>query len=150
MNTYGAYESDDKGEYLLLITAYQYHQSLQQQEAQSSRSSNPIYRKRDVVEERLLAGYFCDNPKYSDHYFRPGTNNDLNILSYSPLFEDLIALFEVNGVAYEKGYYLADGIYPHWKTFFKSFMVAQDEIDEIFKSWQESARKDVKRAFGVL
>ncbi|GKA77702.1 ALP1-like protein isoform X1 [Tanacetum coccineum] len=60
-----------------------------------------------------------------------GANNDINVLDNSPLFDDLlddiapIAPFVVNGVGFEKGYYLADGIYPH-------------------------ARKDVERAFGVL
>nr|GEX02190.1 protein ALP1-like [Tanacetum cinerariifolium] len=44
-------------------------------------------------------------------------NNDINILDNYTLFDDLIdsiahvAPFEVNGVKYEKGYYLADGIY---------------------------------------
>ncbi|GJT39506.1 ALP1-like protein [Tanacetum coccineum] len=46
-----------------------------------------------------------------------GANNDVNVLDNSPLFDDLlddialIAPFEVNGVGFEKGYYLAHGIY---------------------------------------
>ncbi|GKB75028.1 ALP1-like protein isoform X1 [Tanacetum coccineum] len=46
-----------------------------------------------------------------------GANNDINVLDNSPLFDDLledIALvvpFAVNGVGFEKGYYLADRIY---------------------------------------
>ncbi|GKF33578.1 ALP1-like protein, partial [Tanacetum coccineum] len=47
-------------------------------------------------------------------------------------------------------YYLADGIYPQWSTFVKSFTVARDEKNAMFKRRQESARKDVERAFGVL
>ncbi|GKC45129.1 ALP1-like protein isoform X1 [Tanacetum coccineum] len=35
-------------------------------------------------------------------------------------------------------------------AFVKSFMVAQDERNAVFKRRQESARKDVERAFGVL
>ncbi|GJZ24143.1 ALP1-like protein [Tanacetum coccineum] len=44
-------------------------------------------------------------------------NNDINVLDNSPLFDDLlddkapVASFVVNGVGFEKGYYLADGIY---------------------------------------
>ncbi|GJV54476.1 RNA-directed DNA polymerase, eukaryota, reverse transcriptase zinc-binding domain protein [Tanacetum coccineum] len=47
-----------------------------------------------------------------------GANNDLNVLYGSPLFDDLLAdkapeaPFQVNEKTYEKGYYLADGIYP--------------------------------------
>ncbi|GKC45403.1 ALP1-like protein isoform X1 [Tanacetum coccineum] len=56
----------------------------------------------------------------------------------------------VNGVGYEKGYYLANGIYPQWATFVKSFTVANDAKHAYFKKRQEGARKDVERAFGVL
>nr|GEZ72579.1 protein ALP1-like [Tanacetum cinerariifolium] len=43
-----------------------------------------------------------------------GANNDINILDNSPLFDDLlndtapVVPYVVNGVGYEKGYYLAD------------------------------------------
>ncbi|GJW97276.1 ALP1-like protein isoform X1 [Tanacetum coccineum] len=83
-------------------------------------------------------------------------NNDNNVLENSPLFDDLpddkalVAPYVVNGVGFEKGYYLADGIYPQWATFVKSFKVANDAKHAYFKKRQESARKDVKRAFGVL
>nr|GEU31313.1 protein ALP1-like [Tanacetum cinerariifolium] len=61
-----------------------------------------------------------------------GANNDINVLDNSPLFDDLlddkapVAPNVVNGVGFEKGYYLADGIYPQWATFVKSFTVAND------------------------
>ncbi|GKB70750.1 ALP1-like protein isoform X1 [Tanacetum coccineum] len=57
-----------------------------------------------------------------------GANNNLTVLNHSLLFDDMlddiapIIPYEVNGVTFEKGYYLAD----------------------------ESARKYVKSAFGVL
>nr|GEZ84539.1 hypothetical protein [Tanacetum cinerariifolium] len=85
-----------------------------------------------------------------------GANNDLNVLNNSPLFSDLldnIALvvpFEENGVILEKGYYLADGIYPEWTTFVESFTVARDEKNVVFKRGQEGARKEVERAFNVF
>ncbi|GJU38054.1 ALP1-like protein [Tanacetum coccineum] len=84
-----------------------------------------------------------------------GANNDINVLDNSSLFDDLlddkapVALFVVNGVGFEKGYYLADGIYLQWATFVKSFMVANDAKHSYFKKRQESARNDVERAFGV-
>ncbi|GKC81686.1 ALP1-like protein [Tanacetum coccineum] len=85
-----------------------------------------------------------------------GANNDLNVLDNSLLFDDilndiaLVAPFEVNGVGFENEYYLADGIYPQWPTFVKSFMVTNDEKHSYFKKQQEGARKDAERAFGVL
>ena len=85
-----------------------------------------------------------------------GANNDINVLDNSPLFDDLLAdnapraPYMVNGTRYEQGYYLADGIYLQLATFVKSFTTTTDEKHTYFKRRQESARKDVERAFGVL
>ncbi|GKD23472.1 ALP1-like protein [Tanacetum coccineum] len=89
-------------------------------------------------------------------YGMTGANNDFNVLDNSPLFDDLlddlahVVPYVVNGVQYRNGYYLADGIYPEWASFVKSFTVATDPKHTYFKQRQESARKDVERAFGVL
>ncbi|GJR52037.1 RNA-directed DNA polymerase, eukaryota [Tanacetum coccineum] len=129
-----------------------------------------INRERDVAEERLMADYFGPHPKYPAEYFRrryrmnrelfleivQGANNDITVLHHSPLFDDLladnepVAPYVVNGQPFDRGYYLADGIYPQWSTFVKSFTVARDEKNAVFKRRQKSARKDVERAFGVL
>nr|GEV60246.1 protein ALP1-like [Tanacetum cinerariifolium] len=85
-----------------------------------------------------------------------GANNGINVLDNFPLFDDLlddkapVAPYVVNGVGFEKGYYLADGIYPQWANFVKSFTVANDAKHVYFKKRQESARKDVEHAFGVF
>ncbi|GKB15870.1 ALP1-like protein isoform X1 [Tanacetum coccineum] len=86
----------------------------------------------------------------------PRANNDLNMLYGSPLFDDELAdtapecPFVVNEHTYRKGYYLADGIYPAWSTFIKTFPVARDEKSLKFKRVEEATRKDIERAFGVL
>ncbi|XP_056863994.1 uncharacterized protein LOC130511147 [Raphanus sativus] len=47
-------------------------------------------------------------------------------------------------------YYLTDGIYPKWSTFIQSIPLPQGLKAELFAEKQESARKDVERAFRVL
>ncbi|GJU76277.1 ALP1-like protein [Tanacetum coccineum] len=85
-----------------------------------------------------------------------GANNDITVLHLSPLFDDLlvdnepVALYVVNGQPFDRGYYLADGIYPQWSTFVKSFIVARDEKNDVFKRRQESARKDVEKGILVV
>lgn len=85
-----------------------------------------------------------------------GSNNDINVLNKSPLFiwelkgETPRVQFTVNGVQYDRGYYIADGIYPEWVVFVKTILLPQIEIDRLFARHQEGARKDVERAFGVL
>ena len=58
--------------------------------------------------------------------------------------------YDINGHHYTKGYHLADGIYPQWATFVKTISNPQDEMRKRFAKEQESARKDVERAFGAL
>ena len=58
--------------------------------------------------------------------------------------------FTVNDNIYSIGYYLADGIYPDWATLVKSISAPVSSKQKIYAQWQESCRKDVERAFGVL
>ncbi|GJY60352.1 RNA-directed DNA polymerase, eukaryota [Tanacetum coccineum] len=80
----------------------------------------------------------------------PSGNNDLDVLYGSLLFDDELAdkapkcPFVVNGHTYKKCYYLADGIYPAWATFVKTFSIARDEKTLKFKRIQESSRKDIE------
>ena len=86
----------------------------------------------------------------------PGSQNDINVLNGSPIFNDLKngtapeCPIVVNGVEYKMGYYLVDGIYPEFANLVKSFTAPVDPKRKYFKDKQESARKDIERAFGVL
>ena len=86
----------------------------------------------------------------------PGTLNDINVLDRSPVFDDILqgrapkVKFKVNNHTYRMAYYLTDGIYPNWATFIQSIRLPQGPKAELFAERQESTRKDVERAFGVL
>ncbi|CAM8890834.1 unnamed protein product [Rhodiola kirilowii] len=85
-----------------------------------------------------------------------GSNNDINVLDRSPVFDEVMqgrapeVNYTINGNNYNMGYYLTDGIYPEWATFFKTIPRPQGENRKLFSKYQESQRKDVERAFGVL
>lgn len=60
----------------------------------------------------------------------PSSNNDLNVLARSPLFDKvyegraLVVSYRVNQTDYTLGYYLAAGIYPDWSTFVKTIPIS--------------------------
>ncbi|XP_056862352.1 uncharacterized protein LOC130510036 [Raphanus sativus] len=58
--------------------------------------------------------------------------------------------FKVNNHTYRMAYYLTDGIYPNWAAFIQSISLPQSPKASLFAEHQESTRKDVERAFGVL
>nr|GEX69634.1 hypothetical protein [Tanacetum cinerariifolium] len=82
----------------------------------------------------------------------------INVLYQSPLFNDLKTgrapkiPFVANGVTYPSRYYLVDGIYPELAPLVKTIPKPADDDHKqiLYKQKQESARKDVERAFGVL
>ncbi|XP_057786162.1 uncharacterized protein LOC131003647 [Salvia miltiorrhiza] len=59
-------------------------------------------------------------------------------------------VFHANQREYQMSYYLCDDIYPKWRCFVKSPPMATNSKEARFKKMQESTRKDVERAFGVL
>lgn len=85
-----------------------------------------------------------------------GSQNDLNVLGQSPVFNDVLRgegpniTYEINHTFYQNGYYLADGIYPRWTTFVKSIPHPQSQKQKLFAAYQEGYRKDVERCFGIL
>ncbi|CAL2275881.1 unnamed protein product [Prunus armeniaca] len=85
-----------------------------------------------------------------------GSNNDINILARSPLFNDMVhgvahhIEYIVNGNQYHLGYYLADGIYPRWATLVNTIYSPDNPKKRLFAQMQEAYMKDVERAFGIL
>ncbi len=61
----------------------------------------------------------------------PGSNNDINVLERSHVFNEFaegrapVVDYLINGHDYTMGYYLVDGIYPKWVTFVKTIPAPQ-------------------------
>jgi Plant transposon protein len=92
-----------------------------------------------------------------------GSLNDLNILNLSPFLECLvdgsfkaleeaagIVPFDVGGENFNALFALVDGIYPRYSRFVKGIPMPVTAEEIAFSAWQESCRKDIERAFGVL
>ena len=92
-----------------------------------------------------------------------GTLNDINILNLSPLveswidgtFEDVEKAadnipFTINGEVFHKAWVLVDGIYPKYSRFVGTMPQPVTRAEKKFAGFQEAARKDIERAFGVL
>lgn len=96
-------------------------------------------------------------------YGYAGTLNDKNILNLSPFHDRLMdgtfcnlekeaecVPFNVGDAVFDKTFILVDGIYPTYSRFVKGISQPVDEEEKAYTAWQESARKDVERAFGML
>lgn len=85
----------------------------------------------------------------------PGANNDINVLDSSHVMDQFLTYGEshryvLHGTERSLLYLLADGIYPDWPTFVKSYKAPTTQEEKFFTQEQEACRKDVERAFGVL
>jgi hypothetical protein len=86
----------------------------------------------------------------------PDSHNDINVLQRSPIVARLAegqgpqVSYKINGNDYSMGYYLADGIYLSWVTFVKTIPEPWGNKKKYFAKAQETCRKDVEHAFGVL
>ena len=74
----------------------------------------------------------------------------------SPLFDEVCrgesprVKYHVPDREYGQCYYLVDGIYPKWGTFVKAIRNPMTLQQAHFTKMQESFKKDVERAFGIL
>ncbi|KAI5313949.1 hypothetical protein L3X38_043125 [Prunus dulcis] len=85
-----------------------------------------------------------------------GSQNDLNVLGQSPVFNYVLRgeapniTYEINNTIYHNGYYLADGIYPRWITFVKSIPHLRSQKQKLSVAYQKGYKKDVERCFVIL
>jgi hypothetical protein len=88
----------------------------------------------------------------------PGSQNDISIVTRSTFLARHIDgsfpppgfSYTLNGVESTKPYYLADGIYPRWSLFLQAIKQPITAKEKLFTRLQESVRKDIERAFGVM
>lgn len=107
----------------------------------------------------------CDYHLWFWHvsYGYAGTLNDLNILSLSPFLDAIldgsfasleeeakVVPYYVDGQLFRKLFVLVDGIYPLYSRFIRGIKEPLGKKEKRFTQWQEGARKDIERAFGVL
>ena len=110
-------------------------------------------KKRSVVMEAVAS-----KDLYFWHAFVgvPGSCNDINCLDRSPFALNYLQSrakdfpFLVNGKQYHGAYFLADDIYPPHSYFMKTVPIPNGINECNFAKEQESVRKDVERAFGIL
>lgn len=88
----------------------------------------------------------------------PGSKNDTTIMQNSPLFNDIrnkswppaLPEFNFNGFIVKTYYYIADGIYPPFLIFALPHPNPTTRKEKSYGACHSSARKAVKRVFGVL
>ena len=131
---------------------------------QCPKAWNPQFKgkekKATIVKEAC-----CDYQMWFWHvsYGYAGTLNDLTILDASPLLESFISgAFEgkedragvvpymIGTQVFNKLFILVDGIYPKYSRFAKGLSQPIHKEQKNYTKWQEAARKDIERAFGVL
>ena len=94
-------------------------------------------------------------------YGYAGTLNDINIMNLSPLtqmfvngemeqLEKELVPFCIGEEQFKQLFVLVDGIYPVRTRFVKAIKEPSTDEEKALTSWQEAARKDIERAFGLL
>jgi hypothetical protein len=100
---------------------------------------------------------------WNSFYGCAGSFNDLNVLKMSNLMtmfldgtfdaierEAGVVPYKISDSEFDALFLLVDGIYPKYSRFVKGIKDPINEQECAYTGWQEAARKDIERAFGVL
>jgi hypothetical protein len=126
-----------------------------------------VFKGREKSMSTIVMEAVCDYHLWFWHvcYGNPGSMNDSNVLETSPLLEMLlnrsfVKVEEDSGVVpfyihghdqpFHKTFLLVDGAYPKYCRFVRTINPPITQQEKNFSRWQEGARKDIERAFGVL
>ena len=116
--------------------------------AYCGKSGKPTIVLEAICQKNLKFLYF--------NFGAPGVQNDVSILRSSPIVTKIAqgkwpkVEYEVGGVKRSKPYVLCDGIYPKWDVLVLAFARPINAAEKLFTRLQESARKDIERAFGIM
>ncbi|XP_071740220.1 uncharacterized protein [Rutidosis leptorrhynchoides] len=95
-----------------------------------------------------------DNWIWYAYFGVAGSNNDINVLNTSDLFNSMIneeipdVPYHINGVQYRRGCYLAYGNYPTWAAFVKGLSSAVHEKRSYFTKNKRELAKMLKELLG--
>ena len=105
----------------------------------------------------------CDYDLKFHHAFfgLPGSNNDIDVWNLSKFKTLMMAAGFATHIEPESPYFIGDeaftvlwntvdGIYPELARFVKTISVPDGSSEEEYVKWQESVRKAIERAFGVI
>jgi hypothetical protein len=103
----------------------------------------------------------CDHNLFFWHasFGWSGTLNDINIWDRSSMLKafvdgtwsnDIDFEFSIGNATFQKLWVMVDGIYPELARFVKTIQEPVGQRSISYAKWQEGARKDIERAFGVL
>jgi hypothetical protein len=126
-----------------------------------------VFKGREKSMSTIVMEGVCDYYLWFWHvcYGNPGSMNDSNVLDTSPLLEMLlnrsyvkveqqagVVPFYIRGddQPFHKTFLLVDGAYPKYCRFVRTINPPITQEEKNFSKWQEGARKDIERAFGVL
>ena len=90
-----------------------------------------------------------------------GSLSDNNVLSLSPFLDKMldgtfaeleshVVPFTIGGEDFHQCFVLTDGVYPLYSRFAKPVKQPLTMMQKRYTKWQESARKAIERAFGIL
>lgn len=121
----------------------------------NGKESKPTIKMEAVCDQHLYVWHGC--------YGFAGTMNDINVMHRSPLlarfadgsFADIekesgVVPYKIGNQEFPRMFVLTDGAYPQFSRFVKGIKVPLTADQKKYTAWQEAARKDIERCFGVI